>query len=201
MVGLQFGGQWFRTQFGNDYGNIELDATLDESHEWTAEATTNPVEEGSPVSDHVIDQADKLNVKGFITDAPIIASQGVIVGEVNDRVQPVFNLLHLLIKAREPMTVYTQFRVYTDMVLTSCTIPRSSSNGEAIEFSLDFINIRKVSTQMVDIPPGISPKKSAKANGSTAKKSDAKKDAGKKQPEEVKTSAALNLAKKVGVVE
>ena len=28
MIGLYFGGQWFQTAFGNQYGNIELDAAL-----------------------------------------------------------------------------------------------------------------------------------------------------------------------------
>ena len=30
MIGLYFGGQWFQTAFGNQYGNIELDAALAE---------------------------------------------------------------------------------------------------------------------------------------------------------------------------
>ena len=77
MIGLFFGGQWFQTAFGNQYGNIELDAALDENHEWSAEATSNPVEEGAPVTDHVIEQSDKLKIRGFVTDSPLNLSQSV----------------------------------------------------------------------------------------------------------------------------
>lgn len=185
MIGLFFGGQGFQTTFGNLYGNIELDAVLDESHEWAAEATSNPVEVGAPVTDHVIEQSDKLKIKGFVTDTPLTASQSV--GQIS-RSQEVFDLLHQLIKLKEPMTVYTKHRIYDDMVMTNVTVPRSAGVGEAIEFSAEFIHIRKVATQMVDVPDGINPKKDAKAggaNGSTAKKAEPTKDAGKKQPETV----------------
>lgn len=193
MIGLYFGGQWFQTAFGNLYGNIELDAALDENHEWSAEATSNPVEVGAPVTDHVIDQSDKLKIKGFITDTPLTSSASL---PQISRSQDVFDLLYELIKLKEPMTVYTKHKVYDEMVLTNVTIPRTAGVGEAIEFSAEFINIRKVATQMVDVPDGINPKKDAKAggaNGSTAKKAEPTKDAGKKQPETVqKPSSTLS---------
>lgn len=200
MIGLFFGGQWFQTAFGNQYGNIELDAALDENHEWSAEATSNPVEEGAPVTDHVIEQSDKLKIRGFVTDSPLNLSQSVSglvnSGSVGNRTQAVFDLLYELIKIREPMTVYTKHRIYDNMVLTNVTIPRSAGVGEAIEFNAEFIHIRKVATQMVDVPDGINPKKDAKAggaNGSTAKKAEPTKDAGKKQPETVqKPSSTLS---------
>ncbi len=193
MIGLYFGGQWFQTAFGNLYGNIELDAALDENHEWSAEATSNPVEVGAPVTDHVIDQSDKLKIKGFVTDTPLTSSQSL---PQISRSQDVFDLLYELIKLKEPMTVYTKHRIYDDMILTNVNIPRTAGVGEAIEFSAEFINIRKVATQMVDVPDGINPKKDAKAggaNGSTAKKAEPTKDAGKKQPETVqKPSSTLS---------
>lgn len=187
MIGLYFGGQWFQTAFGNQYGNIELDAALDENHEWSAEATSNPVEVGAPVTDHVIDQSDKLKIRGFVTDTPLTLSQSVSglvnSGNVGNRTQAVFDLLHQLIKLKEPMTVYTKHRIYDDMVMTNVTIPRSAGVGEAIEFSAEFVHVRKVATQMVDVPPGINPKDSAKANESLSRKTQPQKDGGKKQPE------------------
>lgn len=190
MIGLYFGGQWFQTAFGNDYGNIELDAALDENHEWSAEATSNPVEVGAPVTDHVIDQSDKLKIKGFVTDTPLTASQSV--GQIS-RSQEVFDLLYELIKLKEPMTVYTKHKIYDDMVMTNVTIPRTAGVGEAIEFSAEFINIRKVATQMVDVPDGINPKKDKKADAATGKKTEPQKDGGKKQPQTVeKPSSTLS---------
>lgn len=193
MIGLYFGGQWFKTAFGNQYGNIELDAALDENHEWSAEATGNPVEEGAPVTDHVIEQSDKLTIKGFVSDTPLVGSIPQI-----SRSLEVFDLLYELIKIKEPMTVYTQYRIYDDMVLTNVSIPRSAGVGEAIEFNAEFIHIRKVATQMVDVPDGINPKKEAKsggAKGATANKTEPQKDGGKKQTETVqKPSSTLSRA-------
>lgn len=179
MLGLYFGGNWFKTAFGNEYGNLELDAAIEEGHEWSAEATSNPVEEGAPVTDHVIEQSDKLRIKGFVTDAPLTASLSL---QPISRSQDAFNLLRKLVKLRQPMTVYTQYIVYSDMILKNITIPRAAAAGEAIEFTAEFINIRKVATQMVDVPKGISRKKSASKNG---KKTEVQKNGGKKQAQTV----------------
>jgi hypothetical protein len=200
MIGLYFGGAEFKTSFSGDFGNIELDANLDESHEWKAEATSNPVEEGAPITDHVIEQADKLRITGFMTETPIMSAN---LRTADSLTQAAFDTLRKLIKARQPLTVYTMYKVYTDMVMTSLDIPRTPAIGEAIEFSAEFVHIRKVATQVVDVPPGISSKKDAKAGGaagSVAKKSEPKKDAGTKQPEpenESRARAAKELLKEI----
>ena len=204
MLGLFFGGQKFQSTFGNQYGNIELDAMLDESHEWGAEATSNPVEEGAPVTDHVIEQADKLSIRGVVTDAPLNASASILGfiggGSADNKTQTVFDLLDTLIKKREVLTVYTKHKTYSDMVLTSVTIPRSASVGEAVEFSAEFIHIRKVATQTVDVPDGVSAKPEAKAGGAggaVSKKASATKAAGKKQAQTIKSPTNKPVAEKV----
>ena len=191
MVGLYFGGQWFETIFGNAYGNIELDANLEENHEWSAEITSNPVETGAPISDHIIDQQDKLKIKGFVTDAPLIASQTI--AQIS-KSQNIFDILYKLIKIKEPITVYTQYKIYNDMVISNIIIPRTPGIGEAIEFEAEFIHIRKVSTQIVEIPAGISPKKEKKATAAIGKKTEPKKEIGKKQPETI-TKLESNLSR------
>lgn len=183
MIGLYFGGQWFQTRFGNQFGNIELDLNLDEGHEWKAEATMNPVEEGAPITDHVIEQSDKLSLKGFISDTPLTITSSNI--DLENRTQPVFDLLRELIKAREPVTVYTKYWTYADMVITSISIPRTAGQGEALEFSIDFVNIRKVATQMVDVPEGISRKKDKKGDKATGKKAEPQKYKGKTETEDL----------------
>ncbi len=199
MLGLFFGGQKFQSTFGNQYGNIELDAMLDESHEWSADATSNPVEDGAPVTDHVIEQADKLTIRGVVTDAPLNASSSILGfiggGSADNKTQTVFDLLDTLIKKREVLTVYTKHKTYDDMVLTSVTIPRSASVGEAVEFSAEFIHIRKVATQTVDVPDGVSAKPEAKAGGASgavSKKSSATKASGKKQAQTIQPATQAN---------
>jgi hypothetical protein len=193
MIGLYFGGEEFRTLFGSDFGNLELDANLEESHEWKADATSSPVEDGAPITDHIIEQADVLRVRGLLTETPIMAG---FTPSGDSRTQSAFDLLRKMIKARQTMTVYTLYRTYPDMALVSLDIPRTPDVGEAVEFTAEFRHIRKVATQIVDVPPGISSKKSARA-GTAAKKAEPAKDAGKKQPEEVNQSRARAIASKL----
>jgi hypothetical protein len=189
MLGLFFDSQTFATRFGNSLGNIELDAALEETHEWVAEATSNPVEEGAPVTDHVIEQADKIRINGFVSNSPVTSSFSFgAFGSSNGRVsksQEVFDLLHELIKMKEPVTVYTRYRLYENMILTNVSIPRTAGVGEAIEFSAEFIHIRMVATQVVDVPKGISAKKAAKTPAAVGNKAEPLKDGGKKQVETV----------------
>lgn len=206
MIGLFFGGKKHKTIFGNGYGNIELDANLEEVHEWSVEATSNPVEEGAPITDHVIENADKLRIRGFVSDATMdsifsannFSSRGLarVMGIFNGRKieshsQGVFDTLRTLIKQREVVTVYTKHKTYTDMVMTDVNIPRSASNGEAIEFTAEFIHIRKVATKTVDVPKGIGQKQSG---DSTKKKAEPAKDSGNKQPE---TKPATSVLKRI----
>jgi hypothetical protein len=193
MIGLYFGGEKFQTIFGNVFGNIELDAVLSEDHQWASDVTTNPVEEGAPVADHIIDVADKLRLKCFVTDAPLVASQSVSgsfnAGTAGTRTQPVFDLLYRLKQARATVMVYTRHASYENMAITDISITRTAETGEALEFDVSFVNIRQVATQTVDLPPGISAKKEEKAGGkksAIAKKSEPKKDAGKKAAKPVK---------------
>jgi len=182
MIGLFFGGGAFKTKFGNALGNIELDANLEETHEWSALVTESPVEDGSPVSDHVIEQPDKLSIRGFISETPITASPSIlgIIGtsDASSRTQKIFDLLRDLIKSRLTMTVYTKHRTYPDMVLTSVRTPRTPADGESIEFTAEFTSVRFVSASEVDVPKGISAK-GATADKGTARKSAATKDGGK----------------------
>jgi hypothetical protein len=201
MIGLFFGGKAFKAKFGNDYGNIELDANLEETHEWAADATTNPVEQGVPITDHVIEQPDKFRIRGFISDSPVTASPAIlgIVGKTDSssRTQEIFDLLRQLIKAREVMTVYSKHYTYTDMVMTNVTVPRTPADGQAIEFTADFLHIRTVETQTVVVPKGISAKRSAKAGGSkgsASKKAAPTKDAGKVQAKPA-ASAPTSIAR------
>ena len=204
MIGLYFGGRQFKTLFGNFYGSIELDANLEEVHEWGAEATENPVEDGAPVSDHVIEKSDKLRIRGFVSDSPtsdtvVTRITGIYNGKtIANRTQTVFDALQTLIKAKEPIVVYTKHRIYDDMVLTGVNIPRSPGVGEAIEFTAEFVHIRKVSTQTVEVPSGISKKKDGKAGKATQNKTKPQDKDGVKQAEEKKPKDLVKLGIEFG---
>jgi hypothetical protein len=164
--------------------SIDLDATIEEQHEWAAEVTSNPVETGAPVSDHVIEKPDRLRITGLITNSPLhgpLAGQ-YFGGETQaPRIQTAFEAIYELIKKRETVTAYTKHAIYSDMVIASVNIPRTAGIGEAVEFTMELVHIRLVSTQLVSLPPGISQKKTAKSSDAVAKKTEPQKAAGKSE--------------------
>jgi hypothetical protein len=195
MLGLLFDSPVFITKFGNSLGNIELDANLEENHEWVAEATSNPVETGAPITDHVIEQSDKIRIHGFVSNNPITSS--FFTAQIS-KVQDVFNLLYDLIKLKEPITVYTKYKTYTDMVLTHVNIPKAPQVGDAVEFDAEFMHIRKVATQTADVPKGISAKKTGKSTAALGKKAEPTKDAGNKQGQTTTPKPSSTLSRIFG---
>lgn len=186
------------TSFENDLISIDLDVTQDETHEWKSDVTLYPVEEGSQISDNIRPLPDKITVTGWITDAPINneeieLSEAESLGGRASRAFTTFGLLHDLKDQRKLMTVYTKYKTYTDMALQSCNIPRSGNIGEAITFTMEFINIRLVNTQTVDVPPGISKKLDKKAGAAVQKKTQPKKDQGATQTENANKSGAATI--------
>ena len=192
------------TLIESDVISIDLDVTLDEAHEWLNDVVTNPVEIGSPIADHIQQQPDKLTITGMISDSPItdsIVSQLNSIGdsEFGTRAQTAFDLLRALMASKKLVTVYTRYRIYTDMALASINIPRSAGLGEAIQFTAQFTHVRMVETKTVDVPAGVSRNKDAKADGATKRKTDQKANGGKADPKPATPAAekavSVSLAK------
>ncbi|CAB4197858.1 hypothetical protein UFOVP1309_38 [uncultured Caudovirales phage] len=187
MIGFYYGGPNSSTKvFGIQ--SLDFDATLDELHEWKNEVTQNPVETGSPISDHVIEKSDKLRIQGVITNSPL---RGEFAGQYfggdtqSPRIQTAFEAIRELHKARDVVVVYTKHAIYTDMVIESVSIPRNAQIGEEMQFTMELVNIRLVETQMVTLPPGISPKKA-----NSGKKAEPQKSTGQTMPRNLREAEA-----------
>lgn len=77
-IDLLLGRQQFRTVVGiiKINGNIvdqgmPLDAALSVNHDYSAQITRNPIEDGADVTDHIRLENPVLNVEGFISESPI----------------------------------------------------------------------------------------------------------------------------------
>ena len=189
------------TSFENSLIAIDLDVTQDEAHEWKNDVTLYPVEEGSQISDNIRRIPDKVTITGWITDSPINDDDLAAFNQSSDegapdfpsRVFTTFGLLHDLMEQRELMTVYTRYATYTNMALQSCNVPRNGNIGEALNFTLEFVAVRIVSTQTVDVPPGISKKLDKKAGAGTQKKTQPKVDKGGEQTKDLNKSGAASI--------
>jgi len=53
-----------------DIGGIEVDATISENHRFNSLVTANPIEDGSIISDHIVNLPVVLDMEGRFTDTP-----------------------------------------------------------------------------------------------------------------------------------
>ena len=156
-------------------GNLEFDCLDSETHEWAREVTTNPVENASPIADHIIEQPDQITITGMISNAPIRGYLeqigGIIDGSINDDlVAQAFAKLDDLRKSHELVTIYTRYRTYENMLIQSISIPRSPDNGDAIVFTLQAIQVRIVTSQSTSLPKGLGVKKTGTGAGKSNSK-------------------------------
>jgi hypothetical protein len=178
--------------------SIEFDATTEETHNWTNTVTSSPVEDGSDVTDNILQNPRQLTLTGIITNSPVFLDDSQT-SSIDDspqetRVNRVFGLLSDLMDKGGLLTVFTRYKVYSDMAITSINIPRTVGIGEAIVFTIEFLKIRIVSTQNVDVPAGISAKLDKKAGASVQKKTMPQKNDGAVPATDLNKSGAASIA-------
>ena len=175
----------------SDLVSLDLDVTQDEIHEWNNEVTQYPVEIGSPISDHIQLNPDNLTISGLITNSAIGESALSELAGGDDRIQTAFDVLLELRNNRQLVTVYTKHKIYTDMAIKSINLPRDASIGDSLKFKIEFINIRLVETQTVEVPDGISKKLDKKSGDDVKKKTEPPTNAGKAEPKPVEKSSSF----------
>lgn len=112
---------------------ITVDAVLSEEHVYDSEITENPIENGTPTTDHQILLPVVLDMECRISDATANLAQLNFPG----RSVEVFKDLVALQKRKEFITVVTGINVYTNMLIKRIGIPRTSADGNSIKFSLN----------------------------------------------------------------
>lgn len=174
---------------------MEFDVVTSENHKWEATTTSNPVETGSQLTDHVQLSPDTLDISGIITNSSLmwlkdnLATIGKALGlhDGESDVQRAFDQLRKLLENRQPVTVYTRYRTYNDMVLTSLSIPRTVENGDSIEFTASFTHIKRVSTLTVNAEDaGINPAETSSKE--TGRRAESTSNAGNQNSVQVDSS-------------
>jgi len=121
----------FATIIVSKIDTIEIDAVLNEIHQYDADITENPVEDGTVYSDNVVLQPIRLEMTCRITDASASLLNLRFSGAADDA----FKSLVRLQRSRETFDVVTGINVYKNMMLQSVSIPRESSDGRSIRFT------------------------------------------------------------------
>lgn len=112
-------------------GAIEIDAVLNENHQFDADITENPVEDGTIFSDNVVLQPIRLEMTCRITDA----SPSLLLLRSAGTADDAYKSLVTLQRSRETFDVVTGINVYKNMMLQSLSIPREASDGKSLRFN------------------------------------------------------------------
>lgn len=102
-----------------------------ESESYSSSVTSNPVESGADISDHVNNAAGTLNISGII-----IGGDGAI------------NALKAMRESRDLLT-YTGVTRMTNLVFTSLKFDRSYKNNKGASFSATLKQVKTISSEYV----------------------------------------------------
>jgi len=158
----------------NGIKTITLDASIDESHNYQALVTSNPVETGAKVTDNVLINPLTLSITGFITDTPIKLLFGLLDNNNESGSGSLSATAHqdllILFKNKQPFQVVTGLDIYKDMVITRLTFPRNNKTGRSLRFNCQLVQILRATFLEQDIPDeNISETQNAKNQGSEKK--------------------------------
>lgn len=122
--------------------------TVEEDHEDDLAITKHPVEQGAPITDHAYKEPARLRlVVGWSNSGDGSSEQG------DDYVRAIYARLLELQKTREPFSVTTGKRQYSNMLFASLgtTTTQETENSLIVVASLQEVII--VQTQAVTVPP------------------------------------------------
>lgn len=152
---------------------IAADVIKSEEHKFAAEATRHEIEDGSEISDHIINRGKTLRLEGEISDDPITILQtgilertitGVIpqtiksklnFGLGGDKAKPskeAFDQFEKIYDEKRPVVIITGLKKYEDMVMEDVSFPRTSETVASLRFIAFFRQINIVTTEYVTAP-------------------------------------------------
>lgn len=148
---------------------IAFDATVSERHRHELKVTEHPVEEGASVSDHAQLEPDVLDIQGIISNTPILLNvedniqPSIPGGNPDNRAQDAYNEFLRLQQTAALLEVATEIRDYSDMMITSISVPREKGSRHILDIGLTLQAFRKATVESVAAPQPIEPVHRSKA--------------------------------------
>lgn len=159
----------FVTKMESDNGTVSVDSCLDETHTLVSTITDHPVEEGFNVTDHSRPEPERVSLRCFVSNTPLSTEQvarsirqGIVafttsasdsrnlsVKGIDGRGRATFDQLERMRVNGELLKVVTTLRTYAKsdtegMMIESLTIPRTRTNYDGLEFTVNLKRIRIV---------------------------------------------------------
>jgi len=138
VLSLIFGRKYAQSQINQIRTGINLisfDTMVSEEHRFTSRVTYYPVESGTIVSDHIINQPDVVVLSGLISDTPLN------IFAPSNRSVAAFNTLIQLHERRAVVDIVTGIKVYKNMAITSIDVPRTMKTGQTLTFNIELQKI------------------------------------------------------------
>jgi hypothetical protein len=145
---------------------IDVAVRLESSGE--CEVTSWPVEVGANMTDHVRRKPAMVTLEGLVSDTPI----GEMIAERATTTRPTSEAherLQAILDAREPVTIVTERRTYTSMLLQKLTEPEDAGTGDGLSFTASFVEIILATNNraFVRVEPPRGKKKNTRGNKPT----------------------------------
>lgn len=132
-------------------GVIECDVLVEQEITLSSEVAEHPVEDGFPVHDHVIRKPIKLAMTIAVSNMPV-TWYDYFGGSSPERISDSISKLEEIYKNGDPITIATSEKLYENMVMTDCRIPKNRETGKILKVPLEFTQIRKVQVKTTEIP-------------------------------------------------
>jgi hypothetical protein len=140
-------------------GGFEIDCFLTEHISHSNSVTDIPVEDGDTVADHVIENADEIQIKAFIGQAEFTAWEGKIPERSSDipvedrkaRIRQKYLELLRLKRERQPVDVVMGLATFNNMVITAFDIDRNVETGADLPFDMTFKSVRIIKSEITTI--------------------------------------------------
>ena len=144
---------------------IEFDVLISRTESLEATVPSYPTEKGYQVSDSIIVSPLSLEVTVFVTDTPVTWKQRF--GERRSA-KAVCDELKRLFFSKQLVTLRTSDETYTNMGITSISLPRTAENGKAYEIPIRLQEVPTTEAKTVAITVSYSRGGGSGSNAGTA---------------------------------
>ena len=146
---------------------VPLDVVSARTYRFAAKVTENPIEDGSVINDHVVEQPDVVTVEGIVSDTPVTRASGVTSpaevktkGNVEPglgerRSQGAYDLMEDIYRGRLLCTLICEFTMFDDMILEQWEVQKSKDRTGGLFFSATFKKLVTVETLTGQLPPDV----------------------------------------------
>lgn len=150
-------------------GVVELDASVRELHQESAQVTRHPVEADagsqSSVSDNVHVEPVSIQIEGVITNHPTDFLTALLVDDPERRVDENYFDLSYYLRNGELIDVVTTLRQYDNMVLESLQVTRDAAKGNALYLNATLTQVQLVDLQEASLDSAKRPVNASTGNG------------------------------------